>query len=228
MRVKILGGPYAHETGTVKKEGASFVDIDLDNGTSISLHRAQVSALAAEKVIDVSPLDTREDQANAGALLRVLATIRGELEERRKEEKAPHLAECRAIDARYKSTRDEIDRVCTLVRKRLADVAREEREKKLAAEAEAKKALKSGDSEALAAALENVHEEPPAAEGVSTRWKWTIASYDASKVPSHYLKLDERRVKEFIALEVAAGREPVISGVTLEKEPVIVAKKVKS
>lgn len=73
-----------------------------------------------------------------------------------------------------------------------------------------------GVTEALAAVT-----TPEATSGVSVHERWDFKLANIELVFSAFLQLNEAEVRKYMNAEVAAGREPVIPGVTFFKRPVV-------
>lgn len=201
--------------------------------TALALHHAAViervrsTAAAIGQIVDVHALDRPEDEARAGELLQAIHTVLAQAEDARKEAKAPHLQAGRDVDDAFRGPRKELERVRDLLKRRLAEKAREREAARLAAVAEARAAAKAGDHETVNAALERIDiaglDRTPA--GVSERWTWAVDQIEISKVPIEFLAVRMDLIRAEIATANKEGRPPAVPGITFKKEAQIVARR---
>jgi hypothetical protein len=182
------------------------------------------TADAIGAIVEVHPLQTPEDEAKASQLLRAIKTLHAEGEAARKALKAPHLKAGKDVDETFRAPRKALERVERLIKRRLAEAAEAREEKRLAAMAAVREAVKTGDHEGANAALATVDPvfQP---EGISERWTYEVESVNLREVPETYLALRQDLVRAEVKAANKEGREPKIPGVVFKRTASIVARK---
>lgn len=193
--------------------------------TSVQIKQALDLASKVASIIEVHPLRTPEDEAQAGQLARVVATTIAELDGARKTEKAPHLAAGRAVDDAFAAPLAGLKRVDGMLRDALAAAAQRRETAKLEAVASARAAALAGDAVKANEALASVPADA-GSPGVSERWGWEAVSVDVRTVPVDFLMLDLTKVRAYVKDCVSAGRTPEIPGIVFERKAGIVLAKV--
>jgi hypothetical protein len=184
------------------------------------------TARAIGALIEVHPLETREDEAKAAQLLRAIKTVHAEGEVERKLLKAPHLSAGRAVDEAFRAPKKELERVEKLLKRRLAEAAERREAARLKALDVAREAVSAGDHEEASAAIESIDIAGlDSSAGISERWTYEVESVELRKVPIEFLILDQERVRGEIRTANREGREPRIEGVSFRRRASIVARK---
>lgn len=189
----------------------------LSTSAKYTLERVRAHAERIAQIIDVTTLETPEQERTAGDLLRLIKTIEADAEAERKTAKAPHLAASRAVDDAFRAPLAELARVEGLLRARLSEAIERREAERRAAQAALVAAAKAGDAEGANRAALAVATAPAAPEGISERWTYEVASVDLGRVPPGYLMLDLPAVRAFVSAEVKAGREPAIPGLEFRR-----------
>lgn len=188
----------------------------------VSDHAAQIG-----QVVDVCPLETPEADAKARALLRLIETLDGQADAERKALKAPHLERGREIDDAFKPARTSLERVGSILRRRLGEAAVRREADRTAALELAARAARVGDTETANAAIQvadPVH--APAAAGVSDRMTWEATGFDPKSMPVEFLTVDMVRIREHIREADRNGRPPGIPGVTFSRAATFSVRKI--
>jgi hypothetical protein len=175
--------------------------------------RAQASKIGS--IVEVHKLETPEDEATAGELLRVIATLSGELETARKKEKAPHLEAGKKVDAAFRDAGADLTRVDGMLRSRLQEAIQDREAKRLANLRTAALEAQAGNQTAANAALATIPQDVTVS-GIAERWTWEPVSVRLCDVPEMFLMLDLTKVRAYV--KDCDGAEPKISGITFERK----------
>ncbi len=184
------------------------------------IERVRANAAAVSQVVDVLPLESDEDRAKAGELLRAIATISAEGEAARKKEKAPHLAAGREVDAQFAQPMAELGRVEGLLRRRIEEAALRRASEIQEAQRALQAAVKAADPVAAntAALAVATSQDAPTLAGIGERWTWEIAGVRLEDVPREFLCLDLAKVRAVIGDANRSGSEPSIPGIVFERK----------
>lgn len=190
--------------------------------------RMRDTAAAVAQIVEVHPLETPEHERQAGELLRVIKTIMAEGEAERKRLKEPHLKAGQAVDEAFRGPRKALERVETLIKRRLAEAAERRERARLEAVQAARAAVAEGNAEAANEALASIDiagldASPPA--GISERWTYEPVQIDLRAVPVEFLTLDLPKVRAVVAEAVRLGKAPEIPGIVFERRASIVARR---
>lgn len=179
-------------------------------------------------VVDVLVLDSAEKEAQAAALLRIIASQIKDAEEERKALVKPIKAKAAVIDAQFRDPRKRLETLERKIRTRLAEAE----SKRLAARQEAQRAAieatQAGDltkaNEALVAVGEAAQAPP---EGITYRYRYEVEGYTLRDVPDEYLALHQARVAAEVQRQTRAkpDEEPRIPGIRFKKVAIPVARK---
>lgn len=188
------------------------------------LEHAIREAGKVSRIVEVHPLQTPEDEHRAGALLREIAKIEGELDGARKVEKAPFLKAGRDVDAAFKPALAELARVSGMLRERLQEAITAREHARLAGLRAASLAAQSGDVVGANTALAHIPIDVET-KGIAERWDWTPEAVRLKEVPEEFLALDMARVKAYTRDCVARDVEPSIPGIVFKKIASIAVRK---
>ena len=162
--VRCAGNPVTKEDAKIAFETGSFpgeVAAIGDNSADLSLAE-QIADFAKQALtwFFKSGIKDKKSADMAANYRAELLRLRKQADEKRKEEKRPHLAASRAIDANWKPLIEEAEGAANEIRDGLTRWMREE-EKRLLAEQEAeRKALEAARVEAIAQYNRNMAEDP--------------------------------------------------------------------
>lgn len=197
---------------------------DLVKSAEPVLARARGTAAAVAQILDVLPLETREDEAKAQELLRALARCEKELEAERKRIVEPIKREASKVDAAFRGPRTEIERVAGLLRRRVAECETKRERARLEAE---RKALAPQTPAAEANALALVASTPSdPSEGISYRYRWMYTVESMEALPPEYIvrSVNGAMVEALIKMFEAKGAEPSLPGLKFTREASVVVR----
>lgn len=189
----------------------------------IEIQTAKVDAVIAAQeeflelgfdIVDGKQIETAEEKLQVEEILKFVKIRLNTLDDARKEAVGPAKKELSAIDARAKKVKDalvKLERKLKYLLVQLEKRRREAEEARLAAVAEA---AEEGDEEAAQALLVQETEALPSSGGVTTSDVWTFEVVHATKIPSEYWVLDEKKIRQRIQ---AGARE--IPGLRIFQEP---------
>jgi len=183
------------------------------------LTRASTTAEALREIVDVLPLETRDQEEQAAELAREVQRIVGELEAARKAIVAPVTKKVNAVNAAFRGPRKALEALRDKIKGRLAEAAMARSRALLEAQRKAEEAAQKRDFQEANAHLVRVQDIPERApDGVAIRWTWEPAEVDLRKVPIEFLSLDLQRVRAEVRAQLARGAdEPKINGIRFEK-----------
>lgn len=180
------------------------------------LEHAIQEAGKVARIVEVHPLQTAQEEAQAGALLREIAKIEGELDGARKVEKAPFLKAGRDVDAAFKPALSELARVSDMLRTRIRDAINNRERARLEGLRVASLAAQAGDVVGANHALANIPLDVQT-KGIGERWTYEPTGVSLKEVPEEFLALDMARLKAYIRDCVARDVVPDVPGIEFRK-----------
>lgn len=191
------------------------------------LARCTATSEAIASIVDVLPLQTQEDRAFAGKLVRETARLLSEADTARKAEKAPHLQAGRDVDSAFKRATEALAKLDRVLRARIQQALEDDRARELAATTAARVAVLTGDVQAASTALAQIPEEAPALDGISARWAWTYEVQDLTKVPEAFTVrvMNDAAVQGEIERAKAEGRVPHVPGLAFRQTAAVSVRK---
>ena len=195
----------------------------MSNTTALATLEPQIPQLTG--FVEVLPLVTATDIETATNFLRQVKTLEKELDAERKALVEPLKAESSAIDARYREPRRALERIESMLKKRIGEVHAAADQARAAALTAASEAAQSGDQAAAVLAIAQASAAPPETPGVSVRYKWVALVADVTKIPRDYMMVDGGKLA---AVSKAHGTGPTapaaIAGVEWTREPIVSAR----
>lgn len=177
--------------------------------------------------LEVMPLETEADRAQASALVQATSALLAEADSVRAAEKKPHLDAGREVDAAFKAATAPLATLDRTLRARLAEAAQKARKAEIAALEAARVAVLTQDARAATEALATIPEELPKLDGIGERWSWSYTVQDLAAVPESFTHrvLNEDAIQAEIKAAEAQGRRPVVPGLAFEPKVSVIVRK---
>ncbi len=174
------------------------------------------------KAVENVPCETHEQQNYWGKVLAEANHAINEVEKDRKELIAPILESQRTTNAAFKKAVAFAEAVKDLAKDKIAGAREANLKAQETARLAASTAAAAGDTKAVMAAVQSIPDELAIA-GAGGRWEWVASVVNKALVPSDYLVVDEKRLKDYAKAFAKSESIPCVPGIHWTRKSVVIA-----